>query len=162
MKNAAASSMNQKSASSQPLSSYQKSRNTGSSPSLSQPAGTNGTTTGTSNASRKFTCSDCQRTVSTYRNLQRHRTVCKSALASKAAAGQLQATVISMPLSNSQVGIIKHIRTLFFHFIKCSVFFSHWKGNLLWCSWLCVVVPIINHYSRLLTLLFWELFCFDF
>lgn len=70
-------------------------------------------TTGTSAPStapkKSFTCVDCHKTVSTSRNLQRHRMSCKLAQASSnpgksMTSGQLQATVITVPLNSTQVG----------------------------------------------------------
>lgn len=106
-------SLNQKSSSSSLLMSYQKSVNSnsvssalGASPSTNM----NGPSTSTT-SSRKYTCVDCQKTVSTSRNLQRHRMSCKSALASnatKATGGQLQATVVTVPLDPTQVSPTVH------------------------------------------------------
>ncbi|VDO10642.1 unnamed protein product, partial [Brugia timori] len=80
-------------------------------------SGVNGSSSSTTTASlcsaatakKSFTCVDCHKTVSTSRNLQRHRMSCKLAQASSnsgksmtAGAGQLQATVITMPLNSTQ------------------------------------------------------------
>ncbi|VDN84849.1 unnamed protein product [Brugia pahangi] len=81
-------------------------------------SGVNGSSSSTTAASlcsattakKSFTCVDCHKTVSTSRNLQRHRMSCKLAQASSnsgksmtAGAGQLQATVITMPLNSTQI-----------------------------------------------------------
>ncbi|EJD76036.1 zinc finger protein [Loa loa] len=71
---------------------------------------TGASVTSTTTAKKSFTCVDCHKTVSTSRNLQRHRMSCKLAQASSnpgksltTAAGQLQATVITMPLNSAQI-----------------------------------------------------------
>ncbi|VDO34992.1 unnamed protein product [Onchocerca flexuosa] len=114
-------SLNQKSLSSGLLSSLQKSHLSNSSTGFASTTGGSGSTaqsfsstTGASalsatTAKKSFTCVDCHKTVSTSRNLQRHRMSCKLAQASSnpekslTGAGQLQATVITMPLNSTQI-----------------------------------------------------------
>uniref|UniRef100_A0A158Q8X5 C2H2-type domain-containing protein n=1 Tax=Elaeophora elaphi TaxID=1147741 RepID=A0A158Q8X5_9BILA len=71
---------------------------------------TTGALTHSITAKKSFTCVDCHKTVSTSRNLQRHRMSCKLAQASSnsaksmtTGAGQLQATVITVPLNSTQI-----------------------------------------------------------
>uniref|UniRef100_A0A8R1TKB5 BTB domain-containing protein n=1 Tax=Onchocerca volvulus TaxID=6282 RepID=A0A8R1TKB5_ONCVO len=115
-------SLNQKSLSSGLLSSLQKSHLSNSSAGFASTTGgsdstgqsfssTTGASAPSATAAKKsFTCVDCHKTVSTSRNLQRHRMSCKLAQASSnpgksliTGAGQLQATVITMPLNSTQI-----------------------------------------------------------
>ncbi|KAL3994200.1 Zinc finger C2H2 type family protein [Acanthocheilonema viteae] len=76
----------------------------------SSTSSTTATSAPSTTTKKSFTCADCHKTVSTSRNLQRHRMSCKLAQASSnteksmaTGAGQLQATVITMPLNSTQI-----------------------------------------------------------
>lgn len=91
---------------------------TGGSSANGQSSSSTTATSASSTTKKSFTCVDCHKTVSTSRNLQRHRMSCKLAQASSnpgksitTGAGQLQATVITMPLNSTQVSFFLNLPT---------------------------------------------------
>lgn len=55
----------------------------------------------TPSSARKYVCVDCQKSVSSPRNLQRHRTSCKSAIASSASRSNEMHALNSLPVSSA-------------------------------------------------------------